>query len=84
MTSDEQVDIVVNRLEAILKLLALQTTSGKKAGEAASLLEPAGLDRRLISEVLGTSQDSVRALLSQRKKGQSSKKKEVVGARAGQ
>ena len=84
MTSDEQFNLVMNRLEAILKLLALQITFGKKASEAAPLLERAGLDRKLMSEVLNTSQNSVRALLSKTKKAQTSKKKEAAGASAGQ
>jgi hypothetical protein len=74
MTSDEQFNLLTNRIEGILKLLAVQTVSGKKAGEAAALLERAGLDRKMIAEVLNTSPDSVRALLSQNKKGSSEKK----------
>jgi hypothetical protein len=74
MTNDEQFNLLTNRLDGILKLLALQTASGKKAGEAASLLERAGLDRKMIADVLNTSPDSVRALLSQKKKGSSEKK----------
>jgi hypothetical protein len=74
MTTDQQFDFLANRIEGILKLLALQTASGKKAGEAAALLERAGLDRKTIAEILNTSPDSVRALLSQNKKGSSEKK----------
>jgi len=69
MTTDEQFAVLIERIESILKLLALQTTSGRKAGDAASLLDRAGLDRKLIAEVLSTSQNSVRALLSKNKKG---------------
>ncbi len=68
MTSDEKLDLLLNRIEGILKLLALQTISGKKAGEAAATLGRVGLDRKLIAEVLNTSPDSVRALISQGKK----------------
>jgi len=76
MTSDEQFNLLLNRLEGILKLIALQTASGKKAGEAAVLLDRAGLDRKVIADVLNTSQDSVRALLSQYKKEKPPKTKE--------
>src|ERR1039458_8388250 len=79
MTSDEQFNLLTNRIEGILKLLAVQTVSGKKAGEAAALLERAGLDRKMIAEVLNTSPDSVRALLSQNKKGSSEKKSKKTG-----
>lgn len=75
MTTDEQYDLLLNRVEGILKLIAIQTASGKKAGEAAALLDRAGLDRKAIAEVLNTSQDSIRALLSQSKKEKQSKPK---------
>lgn len=75
MTHDQQFDLLANRIEGILKLLALQTASGRKAGEAAVLLERAGLDRKTIAEVLNTSQDSVRSLLSQHKKQAKPKEK---------
>lgn len=52
---EDQFNLIMNRLDGILKLLALQAASGKKIGEAAGLLERAGLDRNLIAEVLGTS-----------------------------
>ena len=59
MTSDEQFNLLTNRIEGILKLLAVQTVSGKKAGEAAALLERAGLDsqddRRSFEHVAGLS-----------------------------
>jgi hypothetical protein len=80
MNSDDQFAFIASRLEAILKLLAIQMTLGKKAGEAASVLDRAGLDRKLISEVLGTSQDSVRALLSQSKKGKQNRKEALFGS----
>jgi DNA-directed RNA polymerase specialized sigma24 family protein len=74
MSSDQQFNLVLNRLESILKLLALQTTAGKKAGDVAILLERAGLDRKLIAEVLDTSQDSVRSLISQSRKSKTPRK----------
>jgi 3-hydroxyisobutyrate dehydrogenase-like beta-hydroxyacid dehydrogenase len=77
MTTDREFDLLASRIECILKLLALQTTSGKKAGEASVLLERAGLDRKTIAEVLNTSQDSVRSLLSQHKKQTKPKEKEA-------
>jgi len=64
MTPEEKVDAILERLEAIIKLIALQTVSGKKVGDAALVLERAGLDRRVIAEVLGTSQSSVRGFIS--------------------
>jgi hypothetical protein len=64
MTPEEKTDVILERLETIIKLIALQTVSGKKAGDAALVLDRAGLDRRVIAEVLGTSQSSVRGLIS--------------------
>lgn len=80
MTHDEQFEELTQRLDGILKLLALQAISGKKIGEAAVELERAGLDRKIIAEVLGTSQSSVRKFVS-RKKGRksTSKNKEDSG-----
>lgn len=68
MTSDEKIDVLLGQAEAVVKLLALQTISGKKTGEAVAVLDRAGLERRVIADVLNTSQDSVRALISANKK----------------
>jgi hypothetical protein len=77
MTPEEKLDALLGRLEEIIKLIALQTISGKKVGDAAVILERAGLDRRIIADVLGTSQSSVRALIS-RSQSPSNKKAKPV------
>ena len=63
-TTEEKLDSMLNRVEGILKLVALQTVSGKNTGDAAVVLNRAGLDRKLIAEVLETSQSSVRGFIS--------------------
>ena len=86
MTSEEKLDLLLSRIESILKLLALQTVSGKKTGAAATVLDRAGLDRKLIAEILGTSQSSVRGFVSLSKQGTKakSKNKEVELANSGE
>lgn len=76
MTTDDKVDLLLNRVEGILKLLAVQTIQGKKTGEAVVLLDRAGLDREIIAEPLNTSQGSVRKFISLSKPSKSSKKEE--------
>jgi hypothetical protein len=86
MTSDQKVDLLLDRVGGILKLLALQTISGKKTGEAVSILDRAGLNRQDIADVLDTTQDSVRGFISLSKRSKpakSGKKKEADGARTG-
>ncbi len=68
MTSEEKQDLLLGKIDGILKLLALQTTAGRKTGDAALLLDRAGLERKLIAQVLGTTQDSIRGLINQGKR----------------
>ena len=76
MTTEEKVDLLLNRVEGILKLLAVQTVHGKKTGEAVVLLDRAGLDRDIIAEILNTSQGSVRKFISLSKPSKNSMKEE--------
>lgn len=55
---------VVERLDLILRVLALQVAEGKSMTERARLLKTAGLDNKTIAEVLNTSDATVRVLTS--------------------
>ena len=71
---------IVQRLDLILKVLALQVASDRSVTERVRLLKLAGIDNRTIAEVLNTTPNTVRVLgQTARKprttKGKSSKKK---------
>jgi len=53
---------LVERLDLILRVLALQVAEGKSMTERARLLKTAGLDNKTIAEVLNTSDATVRIL----------------------
>lgn len=55
---------LVERLDLILRVLALQVAEGKSMTERARLLKMAGLDNKTIAEVLNTSDATVRTLTS--------------------
>lgn len=70
-------DAVLDRLDQILRVLALQVAADKSITERARLLKLAGLDNRTIAEVLNTSDATVRTLTSnlRRRKSASKRKK---------
>ena len=53
---------VLERLDLILRVLALQVAEDRSMTERARLLKMAGLDNRTIAEVLNTSDATVRTL----------------------
>ncbi len=55
---------LVERLDLILRVLALQVGSDKSLTERARLLKMAGLDNKTIADVLNTSDATVRTLTS--------------------
>ena len=60
---------VLERLDLILRVLALQVGEDKSMTERARLLKLAGLDNRTIGEVLNTSDATVRTLTSNLRTG---------------
>jgi hypothetical protein len=76
MSPEEKLDLLLSKLDCITKVLAFQYVSGKKPFETACILDRAGLDRKLIAEVLDTSPDSVRAMVSQARRSPSKKYKD--------
>lgn len=58
---------ILEKLDQILKVLAIQLGNDKSAGERVHLLRTAGLDYKTIAEILGTRAETVRVLASQYK-----------------
>jgi len=58
---------MLERLDQILKVLAIQLGDDKNAGERVHLLRIAGLDYKTIAEILETKVETVRVLASQYK-----------------
>jgi len=59
MTSEER---IIQLLELILRVEAVQAAAGKGITEGARLLKTAGLDNQTIADVLGTSSATVRTV----------------------
>jgi DNA-binding NarL/FixJ family response regulator len=55
---------VIERLDLILRVLALQVAADKSLTERARLLKLAGMDNKTIAEVLNTSDATIRSLTS--------------------
>lgn len=61
---------IIDLLEKILRVVSLQVGEEKSITERANLLKHTGLDNKTISQVLNTTDATVRALISQsRRKG---------------
>jgi len=60
---------ILEKLDKILRVLSLQVAADKSITERARLLKMAGIDNKTIAKVLNTSEASVRALISQSRKG---------------
>ena len=58
-SSDEK---ILEKLDQILRVLALQVASEKSTTEGARMLKIAGLDNRTIAEVLNTTDATIRTL----------------------
>jgi hypothetical protein len=65
-------DEVVSLLDKILRVLALQISSGVSVTEGARALKIAGLDNQMIADVLNTSPATVRTLTTGLRKNRSS------------
>ena len=61
-------EIIIEKLDKILRVLSLQVGAEKSLTERAYLLKLAGLDNKTIAEVLNTNEATVRALISRSKK----------------
>jgi DNA-binding CsgD family transcriptional regulator len=61
LSTDEK---ILQRLDLILKVLAIQVGEGISVTERARLLKVAGLDNQTIAEVLNTTPGTIRSLTS--------------------
>jgi len=69
MANNEDVlERIESKLDQMLRLAALQMTTGLKRAPAIQLLAAAGFDRRLIAELLDTTPNTVSVTLSTSKK----------------
>ncbi len=60
---------VMEQLDLILRVLAIQVAEDKSITERARLLKIAGMDNKTIAEVLNTSAATIRTLTSNLRKG---------------
>jgi DNA-directed RNA polymerase specialized sigma24 family protein len=77
-------DPAATRLDAVIRLLAIQLTAGLNTVEAILLLDRAGLDRGVIAEVCQTTPNTVHARISEarrKRKAPSRKGRSVKGAK---
>jgi hypothetical protein len=66
--SDEGLEKLIARVDALSKMLALIGTVNMKLGERIVLLGRAGFDRNWIADVCGTTPDTVSVRLSEAKR----------------
>jgi hypothetical protein len=64
MPAHDRDDEVIDLLNKILRILAIQVSSGTSVTEGARALKFAGLDNQMIADVLNTSPATVRTLTS--------------------
>lgn len=60
-------EIIIEKLDQILKVIAIQIANDKNTGERVHLLKVAGLDNQTIADILETSVNTVKVLASQHK-----------------
>ncbi len=70
---------MLDRLDKILRLLAVLATKDMKQREQIAFLDRAGLKPKYIAELLGTSSNTVRVELVALRKAGTSKKKRKAG-----
>jgi len=74
ITVEEQ---MLEKLDQILRVLALQVASDKSITEGARLLKIAGLDNQTIADVLNTTPQTIRVVTANLRKHKIPKDKEV-------
>jgi len=68
--------LIVEKLDVIIKLLAMNQIKGKEVGEQIVLLSKLGIANKDVADILGKSQNTVNATLSQHRKKKDDDKKE--------
>ena len=69
--------VISNKLDTLIRLIALLIIDGKPQNDQIRLLAQGGLYPKEIAEILGTTSNTVSVTLSQQKKDGISKKKSV-------
>lgn len=59
---------IINKLDIIIKLLAISQVKGKESHEQILFLSNIGIANKNISEILGKTQNTINATLSQHRK----------------
>ena len=72
---DKEVDEIIRKLDAIIKLLSIPVISGKSQKDSIITLGQIGLDRNSIAEIVGTDAQQVSVRLSEAKALKKSKSK---------
>jgi DNA-binding NarL/FixJ family response regulator len=67
--NDDVLNRIESKLDQMLRMAALSMTNNMKQGPAIQLLYAAGLDRRVIAELLNTTPNTVSVTLSKAKTG---------------
>lgn len=78
-TQEEYLESISKSVEGLLRLSAIRSVEGMKAGDAIRLLGLAGLDRNLIAEICDTSPGTVSVRLSEAKRKEPAKQKRRKG-----
>jgi len=60
--------LIIEKLDVIIKLLAMNQIKGKEIGEQIVLLSKLGIANKDVADILGKSQNTVNATLSQHRK----------------
>jgi transcriptional regulator GlxA family with amidase domain len=68
MASKTAEQTILERLDQIVRILALQVAGDRSVTDGVWLLKLAGLDNKTIAEVMNTSESGVRALLSNQRR----------------
>ena len=70
---------ILDRLDQILRILAVQVAGEKSTTDGVWLLKLAGLDNKTIAEVLNTSEATVRSLSSSQRRQRASSTRRLTG-----
>ncbi len=71
--NERTIDTLINKLDTIIKLMVLISTSEKTQSEQIWLLSAAGLQPKEIAEIVNTTPNAVRVTLSTMRKQKSKK-----------
>jgi DNA-binding NarL/FixJ family response regulator len=75
--NEEMLQSINTKLDQMLRLAALQMTSGMKQVQAVQMLSAAGFERKLIAELLNTTPGTVSVTLAKAKAKQGAKPREI-------